>query len=162
MLGLRAFEELLLTVGVDAAVGVPDTILAGVFARLSVPVFTAPREDVAVAAAVGLELGGRRPVLFMKNAGLLTCGDALLSLARDCRVGLLLVVGWAGIGDDQLPHHTVTGAVTVPFLDALRIPWRMIVLDVPDPDGGFGAWYRAARAARSHCALLVPPAAVAA
>lgn len=148
--------DLILRTGADAGVGVPDTILADLFARLPLPVFTAPREDVAVAAAVGLVLGGRHPVLFMKNAGLLTCGDALLSLARDCGIGLFLVVGWAGIDADRLPHHTVTGVHTVPFLDALRIPWRVASEETLDPDE-FTTWYNASRDARSHRALLVPP-----
>jgi sulfopyruvate decarboxylase TPP-binding subunit len=100
-------------------------------------------------------------VLFMKNAGLLTCGDALLSLAGDCGVGLFLVVGWAGTCSDRLPHHTITGALTVPFLDALHIPWCIASKATLDP-AGFTTWYNATRSARSHRVLLVTPTVVAA
>src|SRR2546421_3373754 len=101
---LVALHELPAALGLDIAVGVPDSQLSALMTAVasSMPVHVAPREDVAVGVACGLTLGGRRPFVYLKNAGLFTCGDALLSLARDVGVATVLVVGWAGTGDDRL------------------------------------------------------------
>ncbi|HUY52284.1 MAG TPA: hypothetical protein VMV92_42365 [Streptosporangiaceae bacterium] len=109
-----------------------------------------------MAAACGLELGGARPLLYMKNAGMFTCGDALLSLARDMEVGLCMLVGWAGVGSDNLPHHVVSGERTTPFLDSLGIPWRIPGNDGSDAEGT-ASWYAECHRRRTHCAVLLPP-----
>jgi sulfopyruvate decarboxylase TPP-binding subunit len=114
----------------------------------------APREDVAVSVACGLTLGGSHPLVYLKNAGLLTCGDALLSLARDVGIGLFLLVGWAGSHDDRLPHHVVSGEVTQPYLDALGIPWNVASADHVDEIARVALQ---CRADQRHYALLVPP-----
>ncbi|MGW2055921.1 hypothetical protein ACWCOZ_18745 [Streptomyces sp. NPDC001840] len=153
---MQTLDELLLRMGFDCAVGVPDSHLTALMGRMadSIPVHIAPREDVAVAASCGLELGGARPMLYMKNAGLFACGDALLSLARDMEVSLFLLVGWAGVGSDNLPHHVVSGERTTPFLNSLGISWH--IADNND-SAGTAAWYEECRRQRTHCALLLPP-----
>lgn len=139
----------------DGAVGVPDSNLADLVTHLGrgMAVFVAPREDVAVAAACGMELAGARTLVYMKNAGLFTCGDALLSLAQDVGVGLFMLVGWAGSADDNLPHHVVSGQRTTAYLDALGVPWRTLTTDCESLHG----WYHSCRLRRTHCAVLVPP-----
>ncbi|MEU8782043.1 hypothetical protein [Streptomyces sp. NPDC048637] len=151
---MQTLDQQLLGLGFDCAVGVPDSHLSALMEQVaqSIPVHIAPREDVAVATACGLKLGGARPMLYMKNAGLFTCGDALLSLARDMEVSLFMLVGWAGVGSDHLPHHVVSGERTTPFLDSLGIPWR-IAGDIEETAG----WYEKCRRQRTHCALLLPP-----
>jgi sulfopyruvate decarboxylase TPP-binding subunit len=155
---MNALGQQLLTMGFGTAIGVPDSTLTSLVSMLgqSITVYTAPREDVAVAAACGLELAGSHSLLYLKNAGLLTCGDALLSLARDMEVPLFMLVGWAGSGTDQLPHHVVIGERTTGFLDSLDIPWR-----VPRAghDGDLPAWHAACRRRGAHCALLISPGA---
>src|ERR1700722_5297309 len=61
---------------IDFIVGVPDSVLSETLRCLSekYTIHYAPREDAAVAAAVGAELNGCHPLVFMKNAGL---GNAL-------------------------------------------------------------------------------------
>ena len=151
-------SRLLLGLGFDCAVGVPDSHLTALMEQVerSIPVYIAPREDVAVAAACGLTLGGSRPLLYMKNAGLFTCGDALLSLARDMEIGLCLLVGWAGVCTDNRPHHVVSGERTTPFLDSLGICWRALGEETSGV-GQTAAWYAGCRRRRTHCALLLPP-----
>jgi sulfopyruvate decarboxylase TPP-binding subunit len=148
--------DLLIRLGFDRAVGVPDSGLADVLREIAgtLPVHTAPREDTAVAIGCGLTLAGRHPMLFMKNAGMLTCGDALLSLARDINVGLFFLVGWAGTGHDRLPHHVVTGDRTTAFLDAIGVSWR--AFDRQGVDEIIAAATEC-RECRHHFALLVIP-----
>ena len=155
---MPTMSRLLLGLGFDCAVGVPDSHLTALMDQVerAIPVYVAPREDVAVAAACGLTLGGSRPLLYMKNAGLFTCGDALLSLARDMEIGLCLLVGWAGVGADNRPHHVVCGERTTPFLDSLGICWRALGAEVSDAEQT-AAWYADCRRRRTHCALLLPP-----
>jgi sulfopyruvate decarboxylase subunit alpha len=156
---LARLPELPAAMGLDVAVGVPDSHLSTVMTAVasSMPVYVAPREDVAVGVACGLTLGGRKPFVYMKNAGLLTCGDALLSLARDLRITAFLLVGWAGSGDDTLAHHVVTGQRTVPFLRALGISYRTVDPDATVDVSSMRRWYDRCGAAGRHCALLVRP-----
>lgn len=109
--------------GFDYFTAVPDSGLAGALRVLEGrgTVWYESREDIAVAGAVGAWLAGARPVVLMKNAGLGTCIDALLSLANASGAQLLLVIGWAGTGSDLLPHHTVSGDATLGLLDACGI-----------------------------------------
>jgi sulfopyruvate decarboxylase TPP-binding subunit len=115
--GLRA--------GVDYVVGVPDSSLASIIAELAREpgLLPAPREDVAVAMAVGARLAGRRPLVFMKNAGLATALDAVGSLALASGVGLALLVGWAGTGLDRLAHHVVVGRSTEALLRSFDLSY---------------------------------------
>jgi sulfopyruvate decarboxylase subunit alpha len=154
-----ALHELPAALGLDVAVGVPDSHLSGLMAAVgsSMPVHAAPREDAAVGVACGLALGGRRPLVYLKNAGLFTCGDALLSLARDIGVATFLVVGWAGTGDDRLSHHVVTGARTVQFLRTLGISHRIVQHDAKVDLATMRRWHDECLAAGRHHALLVRP-----
>ena len=151
-----ALDRKLLAMGFDIAVGVPDSTLTGILGELgaSIPVHVTPREDTAVAVACGLALAGARPVVYMKNAGLMTAGDALLSLARDMEVPLFLLVGWAGSGEDHLPHHVVTGERTTAFLEGLAISWR---IHQPGMQAELAGWHQDCSRRHEHSALLIPP-----
>lgn len=113
---------------VDHLCGVPDSGLQAFMAeaRTHWRLQYAPREDVAVGSSIGAAVAGRRAAVFMKNAGLGTSLDALLSGVRAARLPLLLVVGWAGVAEDTLAHHVVMGAVTLPLLSAVGIPWLLL------------------------------------
>jgi sulfopyruvate decarboxylase TPP-binding subunit len=147
--------------GFDAAVGVPDSHLTPLVDAMAatMPVTLAVREDAAVAYACGLSIGGRRPLLFMKNAGLFAAGDALVSLAADLRVALFLVVGWAGSGGDRLAHHVVTGERTIGFLNAMGIAAHQhsSVADSTSQEAAIRAGYARVQDGRGHFALLVMP-----
>ena len=142
--------------GLDYIIGVPDSGLAEVLADLERHLLLryVPREDVAVAAATGAYLGGLKPLVFMKNAGLGTSLDALMSLTRASQVPMMLMIGWAGVGADTLPHHVVMGARTTSLLDAAAIRWRQIA------DGSrqsIAEFIRGAFLEREIRALLVTP-----
>jgi sulfopyruvate decarboxylase TPP-binding subunit len=114
--------------GVEFALGVADSQLGDVLAAISqrMPLLFTAREDAAVAMAVGMELAGRRAAVFMKNAGLGTSLDSLISLATAAEVPVLLVVGWAGSGRDTLPHHAVMGDRTIALLEAAGIEYGIV------------------------------------
>ena len=72
----ESFADALISAQIDSVVYLPDSWLAGtikiISARedlLSIPV---SREEEGIALGCGLVLGGRRPVVLMQNAGLLS------------------------------------------------------------------------------------------
>ncbi|HEY7147273.1 MAG TPA: thiamine pyrophosphate-binding protein [Streptosporangiaceae bacterium] len=146
--------------GVERAIGVPDSQLSDVLAAIGgrMPVDFTVREDIAVAIAFGLELAGHRGAVFMKNAGLGTSLDSLISLAIAAQVPVLLVIGWAGSGRDTLGHHVVMGERSTALLDAAGISYDIVCRrGQPGDAARFSA--RAAAAIQRRCpyALLVQP-----
>lgn len=146
--------DLVISSGYDYAVGVPDSILKNFLGPLElvIPVLNVPREDVAVAFATGISLAESKPIVFMKNAGLFTCADALTSLALDIGEYLTLIVGWAGTGSDKLSHHLVTGSRTIDYLNVLGVSWA-----VWDKADIHSLKTFLTQKAQGHRVLLVPP-----
>ncbi|WUI01737.1 thiamine pyrophosphate-binding protein [Spirillospora sp. NBC_00431] len=145
-------------VGIRRAIGVPDSQLATVLDAISerMPVTFTAREDVAVAMAIGAELVGERHAVFMKNAGLGTSLDAIVSLAFGADVPLTLVIGWAGAGTDTLPHHTVMGRRTLPLLTVVGIEHDIVHQNDAD-DSRYRTRAAACRTEGRPYALLVEP-----
>jgi sulfopyruvate decarboxylase TPP-binding subunit len=147
--------------GVEVALGVADSQLSDVLTAIAqrVPLVFAAREDAAVAMAVGMELAGRRAAVFMKNAGLGTSLDSLISLAIAAEVPVVLVVGWAGSGRDTLPHHVVMGDRTIALLEAAGIEYDIVRhTGHPGDAAAFSARAeRAAQRSRRPYALVVEP-----
>ena len=153
-----AVVEVLAHLGVEGAVGVADSQLADVMAALSarMPVTFTVREDIAVGMAFGADLAGVHHAVFMKNAGLGTSLDALVSLALGAVTPLTIVIGWAGAGTDTLPHHVVAGQRTVALLEAIGVAFDVVERDDNDVDR-LVAQARDCRARGLTFVLLVRP-----
>ncbi|MGD8331375.1 MAG: thiamine pyrophosphate-binding protein [Acidobacteriota bacterium] len=86
--------------GMTHLLGVPDNGTAALFARAgedpTVTRLTVTREGEAIAAASGLWLGGKQPVVALQNTGLLESGDSLRGTAYRMGVPLPLLVGVRG------------------------------------------------------------------
>ncbi len=127
---------LLLEAGYDFFAGVPDSTFGSAFAHLEGDrgrYLPAPREDLAVGAAVGAWLGGRQPAVMMQNSGLGTSLNALLSLAVLYKVPLLVVVGWRGHGPDA-PEHVHTGRTMLDLLRAVELPYVAAEAETAEAD----------------------------
>jgi phosphonopyruvate decarboxylase len=120
--------ETLLDEGYDFFTGVPDSSLRRFIdevwelpASQHVP---ATWEAEAVGIAAGSYLAGRRPCVYLQNAGLGHAVNPLTSLCVPYRIELLLVVGHR----HTLPQHRVMGQVDE---DLLRlIGWdRYVIVD---------------------------------
>jgi phosphonopyruvate decarboxylase len=158
------FAALLEREGFDFFAGVPCSLVEGLIAALErhprLPYLGAVREDVAVGAAGGAWLGGRRPVVIMQNSGLGTSTNALASFALMYGLPALLVVTWRGHGGRDAPEHILTGAITEQHLALLGIPHRVLGAASAEADV---RWARHEMDARMQpVALLVPPGVVAA
>ncbi|HVR38293.1 MAG TPA: thiamine pyrophosphate-binding protein, partial [Thermoanaerobaculia bacterium] len=121
--------ELLLGKGFDFFTGVPDSTFKALFreieSRPEIGYVPAVSENVALGVATGAWLGGRRPVVIMQNSGLALAVNALASLLTIYRIPALLVVGWRGHDGSDSPEHKVTGAATLPLLNALGIAYHV-------------------------------------
>ena len=85
-------------------------------------------EDEAVAIAMGLWIGGRKPALMMQNQGVFASANALRSVGMNAGTPIFMLVGqWgrevANLGKD--PSLSKRRAVynTEPILKALEIPY---------------------------------------
>lgn len=92
-----------------------------------VTVVNCATEDEAVAIALGLHIGGKRPFLSMQNQGLFACANALRSVGVNARTPLPIMAGQWGRELENLGHDPSESARLVvrrtePLLDALEIP----------------------------------------
>lgn len=127
-------------------VGVPDSLLRHICACITKHFSTpnhviANSEGSAIGLAIGHYLATQRPALvYMQNSGLGNAVNPLVSLADPTVFGIpmILMVGWRGeVLDDgkQLPdepQHLKQGKITVPQLEILEIPYRILDGQVTD------------------------------
>ncbi len=115
--------------------GVPDSLLKPFCAWVADHVpedqhIIAANEGGAVALAAGHHLAtGGVGVVYMQNSGQGNAVNPLLSLADSAVYGIpmLLVLGWRGEpGRKDEPQHVKQGRVTLPLLDAMEIPYRVL------------------------------------
>lgn len=105
-------------------VGVPDSRLPQLERPGFVPI-VAPREDLAVALAFGLQVGGEACCVFMKDAGLGHCLDSVLTTFLLAEQPLLMIV--SSVQSQNGPeHHRIWGAASERILEAVDarvVPW---------------------------------------
>jgi phosphonopyruvate decarboxylase len=118
--------EELLNEGYDFFTGVPDSGLKTFIADLdSLPPeqhVRATWEAEAVGIAAGAFLAGRRPCVYLQNAGLGHAVNPLTSLCIPYGIELLLVVGHR----HTLPQHRVMGEIDEQLLELMG--WTSYVL----------------------------------
>jgi phosphonopyruvate decarboxylase len=119
--------------GVDFFTGVPDSLLKDFYNYVLEQV--GPEHDLVAAnegAALGLATGhhlatGGVALVYLQNSGLGNLVNPLTSLVDPKVYGIpvLLLVGWRGEpGVKDEPQHVQQGAVTLPLLETLGIPFR--------------------------------------
>ena len=125
--------ETLRSLGFSVAVSVPDSWLGEILVRIEnapdMTLIRATHEEEALAIACGSRLGGTRTVLLIQNAGLLSMGAGLVSLAQRYQFPILILASYRGTVEDPVFYHIPKGLVTEPVLDGLRLPFNRI-----DPD----------------------------
>lgn len=111
---------------VGVASHVPDSWLDGVLAELaarptihSVP---AAREEEAIAVCCGSALAGVRSVALMQNAGLLSAGNVVATVASAYALPVLLLVVHRGNPQDPSRYQVRKGQAIEPVLKALGVP----------------------------------------
>ena len=134
-----------LNVGIDFFTGVPDSFLSGLCDELFLRFGTdgpshtvAHNEGGAIGLCAGHYLATGRPALcYMQNSGLGNAVNPIASLMdrKVYSLPCLLVVGWRGEpGTKDEPQHITQGAVTLPQLDLLSVPYIILSPDTSDED----------------------------
>ncbi len=81
------------------------------------------KEEEGVGISVGAHLAGVKSAMLMQNHGFLASINGIVSVAQLYRVPLLMLISYRGEFGERDPWQTEGGLVTVPVLDALRIPY---------------------------------------
>src|SRR6202049_2427894 len=114
--------------GFGAAIAVPDSWLSEILVRIEeepdIRLVRATHEEEALAIACGSRLGGVRTAMFVQNAGLLSMGAGMVSLAQRYQFPLLILVSYRGTVEDPVFYHTPKGRVTEPVLSGLGLAHR--------------------------------------
>jgi sulfopyruvate decarboxylase subunit alpha len=115
--------------GFGVAIAVPDSWLGEVLVRVEqdtdIRLIRATHEEEALAIACGSRLGGVRTAMFVQNAGLLSMGAGMVSLAQRYQFPLLMLVSYRGTVDDAVFYHVPKGRVTEPVLKGIGLPYAV-------------------------------------
>ncbi len=91
------------------------------------------KEEEGVGISAGAHLAGVKSAMLMQNHGFLAAVNGIVSCAQLYRIPLLMLISDRGSFGEKDPWQTEWGGVTVPVLEALRIPFDR--LDVPEQVG---------------------------
>jgi phosphonopyruvate decarboxylase len=126
--------ERLLGEGYDFFTGVPDsglkTFIADVQELPAERHVRATWEGEAVGIAAGAYLAGRKPCVYLQNAGLGHTVNPLTSLCIPYEINMLLVVGHR----HTLPQHRVMGEIDERLLELIGWSSYLIVSGDNNPD----------------------------
>lgn len=109
--------------------GVPCSILKVALNNIpsSVHYISAVREDSALGVCSGAFLAGKQSACLMQNSGLGNIVNSLTSFNLIYKVQVLLIITWRGEpGKPDAPEHTIMGELTIPLLETLKIPYKII------------------------------------
>ena len=126
-IGLPNILDTLKRLGFGAAVAVPDSWLGEILVRIeqepTMRLVRATHEEEALAIACGIRLGGVRTAMFVQNAGLLSMGAGMVSLAQRYQFPLLMLVSYRGTVEDPVFYHVPKGRVTEPVSRASALAY---------------------------------------
>src|SRR5436190_7630160 len=121
--------DTLKSLGFSVAIAVPDSWLGEILVRIErgtdIRLVRATHEEEALAIACGARLGGARTAMFVQNAGLLSMGAGMVSLAQRYQFPLLMLVSYRGTVDDPVFYHLPKGRVTEPVLKGIGLSYAV-------------------------------------
>ena len=113
--------------GFGVVVSVPDSWLGEILIRIeqepTMTLVRATHEEEALAIACGSRLGGVRTALLVQNAGVLSMGAGMVSLAQRYQFPLLILVSYRGTPDDPVYYHLPKGRATEPVLRGIGLSY---------------------------------------
>jgi phosphonopyruvate decarboxylase len=144
--------------------GVPDSLLKSFCAYISDHTdeknhIIAVNEGAAIGLAAGCHLAtGKIPLVYMQNSGMGNMTNPLLSLAdaEVYSIPMVLVIGWRGEpGVHDEPQHIKQGKVTRSLLDAMGIPYTVMVDTEADLPAQIDTCYNSIAASNAPYAFIV-------
>lgn len=126
-----SFWSLLKREGFNFWAGVPCSILKPILNNIpkGMVYINATREDSALGLASGAALAGKASGILIQNSGLGNIINGLTSFNLIYRVPILLIITWRGYQGKDAPEHLVMGKATIPFLEIMGIPFKVISKD---------------------------------
>jgi sulfopyruvate decarboxylase subunit alpha len=125
-----------------AAIAVPDGWLGEMLVRVeqepTIQLVRATHEEEALAIACGTRLGGLRTVMFVQNAGVLSMGAGMVSLAQRYQFPLLMLVSYRGTVEDPVFYHAPKGRVTEPVFKSIGLTYDLCPHRSAPPDRSTG------------------------
>lgn len=110
--------------------GVPcsilETILRNILDDSEIIYIPAVRENVALGIASGAYLSGKKSAILIQNSGLGNIVNSLTSFNLIYKIPVLMFITWRGFEGKDAPEHVIMGEKTVPMLDMLGIPNRVL------------------------------------
>lgn len=130
MIDTKTFMESLMQKGYENVISVPCSFLKypinyAVNQGIYLPVCN---EGEAVAIGAGMQLAGRKSVVFMQNSGLGNAVSPLSSLNYIFDIPCLMFIGYRGSDTDE-PQHELMGQITEELLQSLRIRYEVLSED---------------------------------
>ena len=149
---VQAIKEL----GFTHVVWLPDSEANFMYQTLSkdpdVKLIQVCREAETMAIAVGLMLGGKKPVCLIQSTGLMESGDSLRGLVLDLKLPMLLMVGYRGWRGGE-PMSDSAAIYLEPILDAWGVKHYLIESDADV--GRIAEAWREARQSSQPVAVLI-------
>jgi sulfopyruvate decarboxylase TPP-binding subunit len=90
------------------------------------------REGEAMGVALGLQIGGKRPIVVIQNTGFFESGDSIRGLVLDLAMPLVMMVGYRGFHRNQ-PITDSAATFTEPVLKAWGLPYQLVETDADVP-----------------------------
>jgi len=90
------------------------------------------REGEAMGVALGLQIGGKKPIVVIQNTGFFESGDSIRGLVLDLEMPLVMMVGYRGFHRGQ-PITDSAATFTEPVLKAWGLPYQMVETDADVP-----------------------------
>lgn len=78
-------------------------------------------EPEAVGIASGAYLGGKTPVLYMQNSGMLKSTNEFGSLLLPYKIPVLCITTYRGCPGEDAPQHIINGKITKPTLQLMEV-----------------------------------------
>ena len=126
----RIIYDALKSCGVSLVSALPETWLVHLIRMAEDdPAMTLVRlakEEEGVGISAGAHLAGVKSVMLMQNHGFLQSINGIVSCAQLYRIPLVMLISHRGWFGERDPWQTEGGLVTLPVLDALRIPYETL------------------------------------
>jgi sulfopyruvate decarboxylase TPP-binding subunit len=90
------------------------------------------REGEAMGVALGLQIGGKKPVVIIQSTGFFESGDSIRGLVLDLKMPLVMMVGYRGFHRGQ-PITDSAATYLEPSLRSWGLPFHMVETDEDVP-----------------------------
>jgi sulfopyruvate decarboxylase TPP-binding subunit len=142
--------------GVTHVVTIPDSETNYLYELMKeqpwLDIIPTAREGETFSIALGLNVGGKVPVVLIQNTGMMESGDSIRGMALDAGFPLVMVVGYRG----WTRHGVITDSAaryTEPFLNAFRINYYLV--ESNDDGSRISTAFQEARATKRPVAVLI-------